>query len=408
MLGDYIRMALNSISTARWRSFLTMLGVVIGVVSVVTIVSLGEGVKNQVKKQINQAGSDLITVRPGNIVKRGADGSITSVRLINLLAGSSLSDTDILTVQKTPGVQSIVPFGHLDGLVQIDDQPSESITLIGVGYQAPDVLSQKLLYGSFFTDSEKNSAVAVISRQLAVKLFGENVPLGRSFKVRGQTVVVQGIFDQFANNPLTPGIDYNSAIFLPFDFAEQLSGHSLQVYQILLRPASGHTLTSTVEQLNSRLSAAHGGQTDFAVLQAADNLAIANTVLPLLTGLVAAVAAISLIVGGIGIMNIMLVSVSERTHEIGIRKSVGATKRQILGQFLVEAMVLSTVGGIIGVLCSLLANYFIRLWTNLEPAINLPIMLAAVAGALVVGMFFGMTPALRAAHKDPIEALRRI
>jgi putative ABC transport system permease protein len=162
------------------------------------------------------------------------------------------------------------------------------------------------------------------------------------------------------------------------------------------------------QDVTNALKQAHGGQTDFTVLQADDNLALAGTVLGLITNVVAAIAAVSLIVGGIGIMNIMLVSVSERTHEIGVRKAVGATNKQILRQFMTEAVVLSVTGGILGVVFAILVNYLLRIFTNLQPVVTLPVVAIAVMVATVVGTIFGMAPALQASRKDPIEALRRI
>ena len=172
---------------------------------------------------------------------------------------------------------------------------------------------------------------------------------------------------------------------------------------------ANNTSTQTVaNDITTGLKTAHGGQVDFTVLQANESLELVNSMLSVVTNLVSAVAAISLIVCGIGIMNIMLVDVSERTHEIGIRKSVGATNKQILSQFMTEAIMLSVTGGIIGVFLSLLANYFLRIFTELQPVITLPIMGIAVGVALVVGVVFGVTPALKAARKDPIDALRRV
>jgi putative ABC transport system permease protein len=153
---------------------------------------------------------------------------------------------------------------------------------------------------------------------------------------------------------------------------------------------------------------AHSGQNDFTILKQEDNLAISNSVLNLLTSLITAVAAVSLVVGGIGIMNVMIVSVTERTHEIGIRKAVGATNQQILAQFMIESAVISFVGGVIGVISSILLNFMLRISTDLQPVVTLPIMGVAVLVALVVGIVFGVAPALNASRKDPIEALRRV
>jgi ABC-type antimicrobial peptide transport system permease subunit len=408
MFGGYTKMALHSIGRAKWRSFLTMLGVVIGVISVVTIVSLGEGVRQQITRQINQAGSDLITIRPGHLINRNDKGAVSSVRLLNLLGSGSLSEADVANVQKVSGLQLTVPFGYMNGVPEANGRTDSQALLIGTSDQAAQALNQKIKYGVFFETGTGSVIHAVLGQRVAQELFNENAPIGRSFTIRGQTAIVVGVFDDFDNNPLAPGLDYNHSIFLSYDFAKNLAGGQLQIYQILVRPAQGQTVTQTVERLTAKLKAAHGGQTDFTVLHAEDNLAIAGSALTLLTGLIAGIAAISLIVGGIGIMNIMLVSVSERTHEIGVRKSVGATNQQILGQFLTEALVLSAVGGIIGVIASLILNYLLRIWTTLEPAISFAVMVYAVLVALGVGMIFGITPAIKAARKDPIEALRRI
>ncbi len=406
MIGVYMKMALHSIGSARWRSFLTMLGVVVGVVSVVTIISLGDGVQRQLSNQINHTGQDLITVRPGRLVERDKSGAIKKINLSNLLGNGSLSENDVETVKKNSSVGVVVPFGLMSGVAVTDEREAPTSPLIGTTPNALEVLNQKI-YGSFFNEDTIGNNQAVIGHRIAQDLFDQNLPIGRAFKLRDQTIIVVGVFEPFTNNPLSPGIDYNNAIFLPYKFAKQTAGGQLQIYQVLARPAKDKTVIDTVDSLNQSLTSSHGGQNDFTVLQAADNLAIATSALSLLTNLVSVVAAISLVVGGIGIMNIMLVSVSERTQEIGVRKSVGATNKQILGQFLTEAIVISGVGGLLGVLGALFANYLLRLTTGLEPTISPVLMAWAVILAVAIGSFFGITPAIKAAKKDPIEALRQ-
>lgn len=404
-----VQMALASIGAAKWRSFLTMLGVIIGVLSVVTIVSLGEGVKQQLTRQITHTGTDLITVRGGRVANRDSSGRIVDVNILNLFSGSNLSDADYQTVQKTKNLALVAPFAVVNGVPQVDGKNIDgNVSIIATNDKAALALKQDILYGRYFEAKDSKEAVAVIGKRVAERLFKENVPLGRSFELRGKKVTVNGIFSEFEASPLTPGVDYNNAIFIPYDFGKELLGGQLQPYQILVRPADSVSPEEVSKDLTAGLQNAHGGQVDFTVLQAADSLELANGILTVLTNLVSAVAAISLIVGGIGIMNIMLVAVSERTHEIGIRKSVGATNRQILTQFMTEAIMLSATGGIVGVLLSLVANYFLRVLTNLQPVITLPIMVVAVGVALAVGVVFGVTPALKAARKDPIVALRRI
>lgn len=403
-------MALSSIGAAKWRSFLTTLGVIIGVASVVTIVSLGEGVKHQLSNQVKHTGTDLITVRGGHIANRDKNGKITKVNLLNLFAGANLNETDYQTVKKLPGLQLVSPFAVVAGLPKGPDGTEDSdISIVATNEKGADALNQNVQYGGFFTERDNNSAVAVIGKKVAEDLFKENVPIGKSFELRGQQITVRGVFEQFEASPLTPGVDYNNTIFIPYEFAKQFAGgNPLQPYQILVRPAKGQAVSAAANDISHSLIATHGGQTDFTVLQANDSVEVASNVLNLLTSLVSAIAAISLFVGGIGIMNIMLVAVSERTYEIGIRKSVGATNSQILHQFMTEAVALSATGGILGVLLSLLINYLLRVFTSLQPVITLPVMGLAVLVALVVGVFFGITPALKAARKDPIQALRRI
>lgn len=404
-----IRMAIASIGATKWRSFLTMLGVIIGVMSVVTIVSLGEGVKQQLTSQIKQGGADLITIRGGQVATRDNKGKVVSVNLLNLFAGATLSDADYQLVQKLPDVQLAAPFAVVPGVARTENGGQAPRTaIVATNEKGALALNQEIIYGGFFTSQDNKSAVAVIGKRAAENLFKENVPIGKSFELRGHTLTVRGVFREFDASPLTPGVDYNNAIFIPYEYAKELAASPLQPYQILIRPTKNKPPGPLAEKITADLTAAHGGQTDFTVLQATDNIQVAGGILNLLTSMVSAVAAISLLVGGIGIMNIMLVAVSERTHEIGIRKSIGATNRQILNQFLTEAAVLSSVGGMLGVLLSLLANYLLRVFTDLQPVITLPVMGAAVVVALLVGTFFGMTPALKAARKDPIEALRRV
>lgn len=406
--SNNFRMALSSIMSTKWRSFLTTLGVVIGVASVVTIVSLGEGVKHQVISQINRNGKDLLTVRGGHIANINDQDNVKKINLFNLFSGGTLSDADYQELNKTKGAELVVPFATISGMATSQDGVKDSnIDIVATNEKAAVAMNQEVAYGSFFDSSENKMPVAVIGKRVAEDLFKENVPIGKTFDLRGQTFTVRGVFRPFEANPLTPEIDYNKSIFIPYEYSKQIVNNPLHLYQILIRPKSGITPDSLSREVSETLERAHGGQNDFSVLQAKDNIAVASSFLNIITTLVTAVAGISLFVGGVGIMNIMLVAVSERTYEIGIRKSIGATNRQILNQFLIEAVVLSGTGGALGIITSLIINYFLRVFTSLQPVITPMIMLVAFITAIIVGVFFGITPALKAARKDPIEALRR-
>lgn len=404
-LGN-VKMALAALRSARWRSLLTMLGIIIGVVSVVTTVSLGEGVKHQVAGQIKNLGSDLITIRPGKIVSRNPDGSVKSINIFSGLGPSTLTEQDLNVIRLAKGVKTAVPFSLVTGVAEADGREYSGGFIVATTDQAPEVLNQNVQFGAFFSRDDANSYAAVIGPRVAEELFAENVPVGKIMKIRGQDFVVRGIFEEFENSSLTPGSDFNQAIFIPLSVGKKLGGDSLQIYQVLVKPQQPDNIPPVVDGLHKGLIAAHGGQEDFTILKQEETLAIATSILNLLTAMIAGIAAISLIVGGIGIMNIMLVSVTERTREIGIRKAIGATNRQILSQFLIEAVVLSFVGGLIGIVISLLANFVIRIVTDLQPIITLPIVLIACGVSLLVGIVFGIAPALKAARKDPIDALR--
>lgn len=407
MVTGNFKIAMDSIKRSKWRSFFTMLGIIIGVASVVTIVSIGEGVKQQVQGEIDRLGPDLITLRPGKVVERDSNGQISGVPLLNTLVNTPLSEADLKVVKETKNVRTAVPIGYLTGTAKIKEREMQNAIVFGTTSDLPKALNQEIEYGAFF-DKDANKNVAVIGKQVAEELFQETVPIGSSMQIRGQSFVVVGIFEEFDRISFTPDIDYNTAIFIPTNAAKKLNNNSLSIQQILIRPNESSQTEGVVKDLNSRLLNAHAGQSDFTVLKQEDNLAISNAVLNLLTSLITAVAAVSLIVGGIGIMNVMIVAVTERTKEIGIRKAVGATNQQILGQFLIESAVISFVGGIIGVLVSILANFTLRIFSDLQPVVTIPIIAFSVFAALVVGVIFGVAPAFQAARKDPIEALRRM
>ncbi len=408
MFSGNFKMALAALRASKWRSLLTMIGVIIGVVSVVTTVSLGEGIKHQIVGQINRLGADLITIRPGKLVQRDKAGRITKV---NVLAGynfasGSLPANDLSTIAHTPGVKLAVPIGLITAGVKVGSNDFNEGAIIGTSAGLPTAIRQRVEYGAFFSDNESTTPVAVIGHNVAYKLFQEEAPVGMTLSIHGQDFVVRGVFSSFDASPLALGPDFNNAIFIPYDMARQLTGGNVQLVQVLALPRSSSIADSTIKELNVRLSNAHGQQEDFTVLSQDENLIVTVDVLNALTGFIASIAAISLIVSGIGIMNIMLVSVTERTREIGIRKAIGATSQQIMGQFLIEALVLSCAGAAIGFVLALLIIVALRVATHLQPAITWPIVAAACLISVAVGVVFGLMPAAKAARKDPIDALR--
>jgi putative ABC transport system permease protein len=405
MFRGNVKMAWAAIRAARWRSFLTMLGIIIGVVSVVTIVSLGEGVKQQVAKQIKSTGENIVTVIPGNI--EANTSSVTSGG-IGARGTQTLSDRDYAIVDQTEGIAQAVPFSTVSGVPQVEDISYPQASVFGTNQDMADVLQLKVEFGVFFSDAEQNRQVAVIGKRVAERLFQENVPTGRTLTVRGEDFIVRGILEETKTSSFSAAPNYNEAILIPYPVAARLNNGVAPIYQIVAKPDTGVTPEQAKAAISERLYFAHGNQEDVTVLTQDDLLSSNNEVLSLLTQLITAVAAVSLLVGGIGIMNIMLVAVSERTSEIGIRKAVGATNSQILGQFLVEAVVLSFAGGILGIIAAIAVNMLIRILTSLQPALSLPVIGLSVAVSVLVGVVFGIAPAVKAARKHPIDALRQM
>lgn len=408
MFQGNIKIAVAAIRSSRWRSMLTTLGIVIGIVSVVTTVSLGEGIKRQVVGQINRLGSDLIIVRPGKTVSRDASGNIQHINLSSSygFGSGSLVEKDIETIGKTSGVKDYSPISLVTGVPKHESDTYNSGIVLGANASIFDILGQKIEFGGAFTQDEEHRNAAVIGKRVAEQLLKENVPIGLTINIRGEEFVVRGIFDEFTSSPLNLGTDLNKAIIIPYPMSKQLMAGNNQLVQVLVRPADSKKSKETIGAINQNLLDQHQGQDDFTVLRQDENLTVTSDVLNILTAFISGIAAISLLVGGIGIMNIMLVSVTERTREIGIRKALGATNRQILGQFLVEATALSVSGGIVGVIVAVVTNIIIRLSTNLRPVITWEIVVVATLVSVAVGIIFGITPAVKAARKDPIEALR--
>lgn len=408
MISTNIRMAFTSIKASKTRSFLTMLGVVIGVASVVTTVGIADGIRKQVVDQIDQFGSDVITIKPGKtFAYDSSTGAITSFNPSAQQGVSTLSEKDIESLKSIKGVSTVIPSMQIGGVLSTDSKQNYSeARIVGVTGDIQNILGDKVDYGDFFGPNDNERNTVVIGRNIAEDLFTIRDPIGQTITIRGETFVVRGILQPFKESTLTISDNLNNFVFMPYGMAKKISNNSGQINEIFVQVNDIKDVNSINDQIKNTLLANHAGQEDFTILKKEDYLAAANKTMSQLTSFIVAIASTSLIVGGIGIMNIMLVGVSERTKEIGVRKAVGATNQQILSQFLVEATVISVVGGIIGVLGSLLITYFIKIWTDLNPVVSVGTILLASLVSIAVGIIFGMAPAIQAARKDPIQSLR--
>lgn len=402
----HFKAGFDSVRSTKLRSFWTMMGVIIGVTSVITVVSIGEGIKQQITNQINHFGENIITIRPAQL-RTAADSGSNGLNLIaGLNVSAPLGDKDVKAVKKTKGVESSAPLSVTAAKVKGNYGLYNDGFVVGTSANLPGLIKQSLAYGTFFEEDDEDLNVAVLGQHAVDQMFDTDVPLGRSFTINGKEFIVRGIFSEFTPAPLSQQADFDKAIFIPFGSAKSVTNNTAPIYSILARPDKSEDSGKVAAQISSSLAKSHGSDNGFEVLTGDQNLSTSGTILDLLTRMVAGIAAISLLVGGIGIMNVMLVSVAERMHEIGIRKAVGATNRQIMNQFIVESSVLTLTGGIIGIIASLLINLGLRLTTDLKPVISWEIVVVATGVSLLIGIIFGTLPAVKAARKDPIEALR--
>ncbi|HSX43640.1 MAG TPA: ABC transporter permease [Candidatus Saccharimonadales bacterium] len=394
-----IRLALKNIKHTRGRSYATMLGIIIGVMAVVLVVSIGQGVKMQIANQLGRYGKGTITVQP--YVPASASGIFSG---LSNQTTSLLSGNDLQVVQKTHGVDVAVPLSSSAGVMR-GDHTLQAPFVVATTANLPRVIKQHIQYGGFFDPTVDDKAV-VLGASVAHQLFDDNAPLGQTLTWRGQHFRVAGVFSSFNAPPFSLEANFNNAVFVPYSTAQSLSGSVLGSYQIIAKVSTHADVAQVAHTVRSALVATHGGAADVTVLRSDQNDVAANRTIHLLTLLVVGAAIIALVVGGVGIMNVMLVSVTERMHEIGVRKAIGATNRQIMSQFMSEALVLSATGAVIADILSAGAIGLMRLYTSLQPVIVWQIMVVAPVLAIAIGLFFGSVPALKAARKDPIEALR--
>jgi ABC-type antimicrobial peptide transport system permease subunit len=384
---------------------LTVLGVIIGVSSVTTLISLGEGLKTEVSGIIQGLGTNVVVVIGGNI-DRGSSTSTSATGSANpadFIAGDILTTEDQETIASLPGISSSSPISLVTGGLMADsviNRPTIMGTYPGI-LESFQVL--ELQDGNMF--NREDSHVIVISNDAEEALFGVGKGIGKTVTLAEEDFSVIGVLA----DPKTSDIfnsEFQNIALIPFDDATVLNDGQVKIMRIVANADEDADVVAIKDNIVQAIQKNHDGEMDFSVLTQDDLLDLFNQFLNLSTALVSAIAAISLIVGGIGIMNIMLVTVTERTREIGLRKAVGATKRAILLQFLVEAIAITLIGGIIGLAVSVGVGVLVAINTPLTPEITPSVVGLAIGISTLIGIIFGLWPALRAANKDPIEALR--
>jgi len=397
---DNFRLAYRSLKASKVRSALTMLGIVIGVAAVIMIVCIGQGLKLQIAGQLGRYGQNILTVTPGVSNTSG----LSTITGISGASSSLLTSSDLRTVEDTRGVAEAVPLATASGSMT-GDYKVNSPFIVATNANFPDIINESFSSGGFF-DSGDDSRTVVLGANIAQKLFNSSSPLGQSLTWRGQQFLVAGVYNFFNAPPFSVEANFDNAVFVPYSTAQQVSGNTLGIYQILARSNSAADTLQVVAAVHAALVASHGGSNDVTVTRASDSNGASNQTIHLLTVLVAGAAIIALVVGGVGIMDVMLLSVTEQMQEIGLRKAIGATNRQIMRQFVAEAFVLSMFGALAGVLLAAAGVGLLRAYTSIQAVLVWQVMVFTPLAAIVIGVFFGSMPALKAARKDPIEALR--
>ena len=397
---ELVRLALSRLSTNRVRAVLTMLGIIIGVGSVVALVNSVEGATSGITNRIAGLGTNLLTVNPGRVttgVTRGGAGSANTL---------TISDGDVLAT--IPGIASIAPEVQSSLLVVVGNK-NTTTTVIGTTSGYVKVRSHTIWQGSFLNDAqvENGTRVAVLGATTADDLGLDGSSIGGEILIAGFPFRLVGILQPKGGSG---AVSADDLVIVPISTARNyfVAGTSLRTVALSVADAGQINVVKTAitTTLRDRHALAATAADDFIIQDQAQLLTTASSVNDLLTALLAGIASISLLVGGIGIMNIMLVSVRERTREIGIRKAVGARGRDILAQFLIEALTISLVGGLIGLVIGLGATALIGTIAGWGVHINPVIVLVAVGFSLIVGIVFGVWPARQAARLDPITALR--
>ena len=389
LLSEHISGAYRTLRRTRARTVLTTLGIAIGVASVTCILAISDGVTRMFDKQISHYNGRLIVMRPG--IQSRDPNMLLSAMSQQMFGASTLTDADVDAVTKTQHVQSVAPLMTLNATITAKGQTAKNNVVLATTPGFAKISDADITAGD----------------QLSIKLFNTDSSVGQVFTMHGQRFTVIGVMKQKTSAVNYNNIDYGNTVIVSYDQGKQLLKGNTQIQQIDVLVDEAKSSSGVVAELKNKINKLHLGEEDFSILTGREIGQPTNQLFTALIATMAAIAAISLVVGGIGIMNIMLVGVAERTREIGIRKAVGASHRNIIGQFMVESMMISILGGVIGYIGGYVLAFIASTFLYFSPAFTLQTALMAVLMAVGVGVVFGTYPAVKAARKDTIESLRQ-
>ena len=400
--ANLLKIALKALNNNKLRCFLTMLGIIIGVASVITMLAIGQGSKNSIKEQISEMGSNMIMIHPGNMQRGGVRQSADDMQTLKI--------ADYEALQSLPGITAISPSVNSSGQF-VNGNNNYPSTVYGITPDYLDIRKLKVKEGAMFTEHDIKSAakVCVLGKTVADNLFpnGED-PVGRVIRFGKIPLTVIGLLESKGTNSM--GMDQDDVVLAPYTTVMKRM-LAIDYLQGLFASAADESKTDeTIDEITEILRSQHkikdGDEDDFEIRSQQELSEMMNSTSDMMTVLLACIAGISLLIGGIGIMHIMFVSVTERTREIGLRMSIGARGVDILSQFLIEAIIISVTGGVIGIIIGLLASWMVTVIAHWPVYIQLYSVGLSFAVCTITGVFFGWYPAKKAAGLDPIEAIR--
>ena len=402
-----IKEAFVSLWRHKLRSFFAIVGIMVGIAAVISLVSIGNGVKSDVTKTVEGIGTNLIVILSGNIeTESGGFNQSQMGNPANFISGDILKREDATEISKIEGVQAVSPIALATGSIRKEDKISGS-TLMGADPSIEQVMTGfEIQYGRFIDDKDKDKRNIVVGEAIKEQLFedkenvvGERVVIGfDEYEIVGQLKKPQSSGELFSS-------DYEAIAIISMDEAKRLNGGEDKIMRIAVSASDSNSVDEVVEKIKQNMSERHADD-EFSVLTQEELLNMFGDLIGILTTAVSAIAAISLIVGGIGISSVMFMSVADRTREIGIRKAIGATGNLILTQFLIESVVLSIVGGVFGLAVSLAVNRAVGQYSVITPELTMSTVVLALGFCIGLGILFGLIPAFRASVKDPVEALK--
>lgn len=401
-LANLLKIALKALNNNKLRCFLTMLGIIIGVASVITMLAIGQGSKNSIKAQISEMGSNMIMIRPGNMQRGGVRQNAEDMQTLKI--------EDYESLKSVPGVAAVSPMVNSSGQL-VNGNNNYPSSVYGVTPEYLDIRKLKVKDGSIFSDQDIKSAakVCILGKTVVDNLFsnGED-PVGRVVRFGKIPLTVIGVLESKGTNSM--GQDQDDVVIAPYttvmkrilavDYLQELFASAVDESQ------TEETIDNITEVLRANHRLKEDADNNFEIRSQQELSQMMNSTSDMMTVLLACIAGISLLVGGIGIMNIMYVSVTERTREIGLRMSIGARGIDILSQFLIEAVIISVTGGVIGIILGIIASWLVTVIANWPVDIQLYSVVLSFAVCTVTGIFFGWYPAQKASNLDPIEAIR--